>query len=56
MKREKTKAGAALTVDTFIRRFTGVAKELAGLNVIDDITNLSTSALENNLKSFINVK
>ena len=47
---EKPKAGAALTVDTFIRRFTGVAKELAGLNVIDDITNLSTSALENKLE------
>ena len=47
---EKPKAGAALTVDTFIRRFTGVAKELAGLNVMDDITNLSTSALENKLE------
>ena len=47
---EKPKAGAALTVDAFIRRFTGVAKELAGLNVIDDITNLSTSALEGKLE------
>ena len=44
---EKVKAGAALSVDTFIRRFSGVAKELVGLDVLDnDITNLTLGQLE----------
>ena len=44
---EQVKAGAALSVDAFIRRFSGVAKELVGLDVLDnDITNLTLGQLE----------
>ena len=44
---EKVKAGATLSVDTFTRRLSGVAKELVGLDILDnDITNLTLSQLE----------
>jgi hypothetical protein len=44
---EKVKAGATLSVDTFTRRLSGVAKELVGLDILDnDITNLTLDQLE----------
>jgi len=44
---EKVKAGATLSVDTFTRRLSGVAKELVGLDILDnDITNLTLGQLE----------
>jgi|TARA_S200002703_G_scaffold137655_1_gene127535 hypothetical protein len=44
---DKVKAGAALSVDTFTRRLSGVAKELVGLDILDnDITNLTLGQLE----------
>ena len=48
---EKPKAGAALVVDTFTRRLGGVAKELVGLNVIDnDVTQLTLGQLTDKLE------
>tara|TARA_R100000700_G_scaffold30343_2_gene37320 strand:+ start:1376 stop:3604 length:2229 start_codon:yes stop_codon:yes gene_type:complete len=52
MQGEKPKAGAALTVDTFVRRFTGVVKELAGANVMDDISTLTESQLQSKLDQY----
>ena len=50
---EKPKAGAALVVDSFIRRLTGVTKELALGNVTDeDIASLSTDALKRKLEEY----
>ena len=50
---EKPKAGAALVVDSFIRRLTGVTKELALGNVTDeDIATLSTDALRSKLEEY----
>ena len=44
---EKVKAGATLSVDAFTRRLSGVAKELVGLDILDnDITNLTLNELE----------
>ena len=47
---EKVKAGAALAVDQFTRRLSGVAKELVGLNVLDnDISQMTLGALEDKM-------
>ena len=47
---EQVKGGAALKVDQFTRRFSGVAKELVGLNVLDnDISQMSLSVLEDKM-------
>jgi hypothetical protein len=44
---DKVKAGAALSIDTVIRRVSGVAKELVGLDILDnDVTNLTLGELE----------
>tara|TARA_R110002020_G_scaffold13353_8_gene48264 strand:+ start:507 stop:2771 length:2265 start_codon:yes stop_codon:yes gene_type:complete len=44
---EKVKGGAALAVDQFTRRLSGVAKELVGLEVFDnDISQMTLGALE----------
>tara|TARA_R100000664_G_scaffold822_1_gene2424 strand:+ start:1917 stop:4139 length:2223 start_codon:yes stop_codon:yes gene_type:complete len=52
---EKPKAGAALVVDSFIRRFTGVAKELALGKVTDeDFSNLTPQALKVKLDQLYN--
>ena len=54
-KGEKPKAGAALVVDSFIRRFTGVAKELALGKVTDeDFSNLTPQALKLKLDQLYN--
>ena len=50
---EKPKAGAALVVDSFIRRLSGVTKELTLGNVTDeDISTLSTDALRRKLEEY----
>jgi len=47
---EQVKGGAALKVDQFTRRFSGVAKELVGLEVLDnDISQMTLSALEDKM-------
>ena len=47
---EQVKGGAALAVDQFTRRFSGVAKELVGLEVLDnDISQMTLSALEDKM-------
>ena len=52
---EKPKAGAALVVDSFIRRFTGVAKELALGKVTDeDFSNLAPEELKLKLDQLYN--
>jgi len=44
---EKVKAGAALSVDQFTRRLSGVAKELVGLDILDnDVSQLTLGQLE----------
>jgi hypothetical protein len=49
---EKVKAGAALSVDTVIRRVSGVAKELVGLDILDnDITTLTLGELEDKVST-----
>ena len=54
-KGEKPKAGAALVVDSFIRRFTGVAKELALGKVTDeDFSNLAPEELKLKLDQLYN--
>ena len=52
---KKPKAGAALVVDSFIRRFTGVAKELALGNVTDeDFSKLTPKELKLKLNQLYN--
>jgi len=47
---DKVKAGAALAVDQFTRRLGGVAKELVGLNVLDnDVSKMTLGALEDKM-------
>ena len=49
---DKVKAGAALSVDTVIRRVSGVAKELVGLDILDnDITTLTLGELEDKVST-----
>ena len=47
---DQVKAGAALKVDQFTRRLSGVAKELVGLEVLDnDISKMTLGALEDKM-------